>query len=47
MSILSAPARQVRSPQAFRVSRQNLGDSVRGPAVTDVAGNLKMVKQLF
>merc|ERR1711916_363660 len=31
----------------FRVAQRCLGDSVRGPAVGDFAGNFKLAKQFF
>eukprot|EP00930_Biecheleria_cincta_P059325 TRINITY_DN4506_c0_g1_i1.p1 TRINITY_DN4506_c0_g1~~TRINITY_DN4506_c0_g1_i1.p1 ORF type:complete len:154 (-),score=22.84 TRINITY_DN4506_c0_g1_i1:43-504(-) len=51
MSLLAAATRQaskvhVRTP-AVRVARRCLGDTVAGPPLTDVQGNLKHAKNFF
>eukprot|EP00933_Yihiella_yeosuensis_P074409 TRINITY_DN83328_c0_g1_i1.p1 TRINITY_DN83328_c0_g1~~TRINITY_DN83328_c0_g1_i1.p1 ORF type:complete len:144 (+),score=27.08 TRINITY_DN83328_c0_g1_i1:123-554(+) len=49
MSVLAAVSRQVaaRGSPALRIARRNLGDTVAGPQITDVQGNLKQAINFF
>eukprot|EP00933_Yihiella_yeosuensis_P040242 TRINITY_DN344_c0_g1_i3.p1 TRINITY_DN344_c0_g1~~TRINITY_DN344_c0_g1_i3.p1 ORF type:complete len:141 (+),score=29.89 TRINITY_DN344_c0_g1_i3:77-499(+) len=47
MSMLAAVSRRVARTPAVRIARRNLGDTVAGPQINDVQGNLKQAINFF